>query len=78
MSRNKKFKRLVIGKRVRLRNAYVIEADEAIKDAAGNIVEVRARIIENTFVCFITLCFTQIPIFIGKTFTFNSGFTLYT
>jgi glutaminyl-tRNA synthetase len=45
---NKKFKRLVIGKRVRLRNAYVIEADEAIKDAAGNIVEVRARIIENT------------------------------
>lgn len=45
---NKKFKRLVIGKRVRLRNAYVIEADEAIKDAAGNIVEVRARFIENT------------------------------
>ncbi|KAG1648421.1 Glutamine--tRNA ligase [Nymphon striatum] len=29
---NKKYKRLVIGKRVRLRNAYVIEADEAIKD----------------------------------------------
>lgn len=45
---NKKFKRLVIGKRVRLRNAYVIEADEAIKDTAGNIVEVRARVIENT------------------------------
>lgn len=45
---NKKFKRLVIGKRVRLRNAYVIEAYEAIKDAAGNIVEVRARFIENT------------------------------
>jgi glutaminyl-tRNA synthetase len=45
---NKKFKRLVIGKRVRLRNAYVIEADEAIKDAEGNILEVRARIIENT------------------------------
>jgi glutaminyl-tRNA synthetase len=40
---NKKFKRLVIGKRVRLRNAYVIEADEAIKDEAGNIVEVRAH-----------------------------------
>jgi glutaminyl-tRNA synthetase len=38
----------VIGKRVRLRNAYVIEADEAIKDEAGNIVEVRARLIENT------------------------------
>ncbi|MCL4162121.1 UNVERIFIED_CONTAM: hypothetical protein GTU68_026306, partial [Idotea baltica] len=35
---NKKFKRLVIGKRVRLRNAYVIEADEAIKDANGEII----------------------------------------
>ncbi|MEH6581656.1 MAG: glutamine--tRNA ligase/YqeY domain fusion protein [Halioglobus sp.] len=45
---NKKFKRLVIGKRTRLRNAYVIEADEAIRDAAGDIVEVRARIIPNT------------------------------
>lgn len=45
---NKKYKRLVIGKRVRLRNAYIIEADEAIKDAEGNVVEVRARIIENT------------------------------
>jgi len=45
---NKKYKRLVIGKRVRLRNAYVIEADEAVKDEAGNIIEVRARIIENT------------------------------
>ena len=45
---NKKYKRLVIGKRVRLRNAYVIEADEAIKDDNGNIIEVRARIIENT------------------------------
>ncbi|WP_188151531.1 glutamine--tRNA ligase/YqeY domain fusion protein [Teredinibacter waterburyi] len=45
---NKKYKRLVIGKRVRLRSAYVIEADEAIKNAAGEIVEVRARIIEGT------------------------------
>ena len=45
---NKKYKRLVTGKRVRLRGAYVIEADEAIKDSAGNIVEVRARIIEGT------------------------------
>ncbi|MEZ5535803.1 MAG: glutamine--tRNA ligase/YqeY domain fusion protein [Thiolinea sp.] len=45
---NKKYKRLVLGKRVRLRNAYVIEADEAIKDEAGNIIEVRARVIENT------------------------------
>ena len=45
---NKKYKRLVVGKRTRLRNAYIIEADEAIKDAEGNILEVRARIIENT------------------------------
>lgn len=45
---NKKYKRLVLGKRVRLRNAYVIEADECVKDEAGNITEVHARIIENT------------------------------
>ena len=45
---NKHYKRLVIGKRVRLRNAYVIEADEAVKDADGNIIEVKARIIEGT------------------------------
>ena len=45
---NKQYKRLVLGKRVRLRNAYVIEADEAIKDADGNIVEIRARYIEGT------------------------------
>lgn len=45
---NKKYKRLVLGKRVRLRNAYVIEADEAIKNDAGEIVEVRARVIEDT------------------------------
>ena len=45
---NKKYKRLVLGKRVRLRNAYIIEADEAIKNEAGEIIEVKARIIENT------------------------------
>lgn len=45
---NKKYKRLVIGKRVRLRNAYVIEADECVKDEQGNIVEVKARVIEGT------------------------------
>jgi glutaminyl-tRNA synthetase len=45
---NKKYKRLVVGKRVRLRNAYVIEADECIKDADGNIIEVKARFIEGT------------------------------
>ncbi len=45
---NKKYKRLVIGKRVRLRGAYVIEGDEAVKDGDGNIIEVRARYIEGT------------------------------
>lgn len=45
---NKQYKRLVKGKRVRLRNAYVIEADEAVKDAAGNIIAVHARMIEDT------------------------------
>ena len=45
---NKKYKRLVLGKRVRLRNAYVIEADEVVKDGEGNIIEVRAHTIPNT------------------------------
>ena len=45
---NKKFKRLVLGKRVRLRNAYVIEADEVVKDALGNVCEVHAHIIADT------------------------------
>ncbi len=38
---NKKYKRLVLGKEVRLRNAYVIRADEVIRDAAGEITEIR-------------------------------------
>ena len=37
---NKKYKRLVLGKEVRLRNAYVIKAEQVIKDAAGNITEI--------------------------------------
>ena len=45
---NKKYKRLVLGKRVRLRNAYIIEADEAVKDADGNIVEILAHTIPDT------------------------------
>lgn len=45
---NKQYKRLVLGKRVRLRNSYVIEADEAVKDADGNVIEVLARVIEDT------------------------------
>ncbi|GGD74280.1 glutamine--tRNA ligase [Lacimicrobium alkaliphilum] len=34
---NKKFKRLVLGKEVRLRNAYVIKAERVEKDGDGNI-----------------------------------------
>jgi glutaminyl-tRNA synthetase len=45
---NKKFKRLVLGKRVRLRNAYVIEAHGVVKNDAGEVVEVLAEVIPNT------------------------------
>ncbi len=37
---NKKYKRLVLGKEVRLRNAYVIKAERCDKDADGNITTV--------------------------------------
>ncbi|MBT7442871.1 MAG: glutamine--tRNA ligase/YqeY domain fusion protein [Methylococcales bacterium] len=40
-SANKKFKRLVLDKEVRLRNAYVIRCDEVIKDAEDNIIELK-------------------------------------
>jgi glutaminyl-tRNA synthetase len=40
-SANKKFKRLVLDKEVRLRNSYVIRCDQVIKDEAGEIVELR-------------------------------------
>jgi len=36
---NKKFKRLVSGGEVRLRNAYVIRCDEVIKDTSGEVIE---------------------------------------
>lgn len=44
----KKFKRLVLGEWVRLRGAYVIKADEAIKDDQGNLIEVRVSVVEGT------------------------------
>ncbi len=47
-SANKKYKRLVLGKAVRLRNAYVITCDEIVKDAEGNITELKCRYDENT------------------------------
>ncbi len=37
---NKQYKRLVTGKEVRLRNAYVIKAERVEKDAEGNITEI--------------------------------------
>ena len=36
-----KFKRLIAGGEVRLRGSYVIKCNEIIKDAAGNIIELR-------------------------------------
>ena len=39
-SANKKFKRLVLDKEVRLRNAYVIKANRVEKDAEGNVTTV--------------------------------------
>lgn len=40
-SANNKFKRLVLDKEVRLRSAYVIRCDQVIKDAEGEITELR-------------------------------------
>jgi glutaminyl-tRNA synthetase len=40
---NKKYKRLVIGKKVRLRNAYVVLAESCVKDEDGNVTEVHVR-----------------------------------
>ena len=45
---NKKYKRLVLGKRVRLRNAYVIEADDVQRNDEGEVVAVLAHTIPNT------------------------------
>ncbi len=45
---NKKYKRLVLGKAVRLRNAYVITCNDIVKDADGNIVELICSYDENT------------------------------
>ena len=45
---NKKYKRLVLGKRVRLRGAYVIEADSCDHNERGEVECVYARIIPHT------------------------------
>ncbi len=44
----KKFKRLVLGEWVRLRSAYVIRADEVVRDDDGQIVELRASVVPGT------------------------------
>ncbi len=45
---NKKFKRLVLGKRVRLRGGYVIEAEHCDVDANGEVTKVYASIVPQT------------------------------
>ncbi|KUM53904.1 glutamine--tRNA ligase [Rheinheimera sp. EpRS3] len=45
---NKKYKRLVLNGDVRLRNAYVIHADEVVKDSEGNIVELKCSYLPET------------------------------
>ncbi len=42
-SANKKYKRLVLGGEVRLRNAYTIICDEAVKNDQGEVVELRCH-----------------------------------
>jgi glutaminyl-tRNA synthetase len=44
----KKFKRLVIGDYVRLRGAYVIKAEDVIKNDAGEIIEIIASLVPDT------------------------------
>ncbi|SFU57609.1 glutamine--tRNA ligase [Xenorhabdus koppenhoeferi] len=45
---NRQYKRLVLGKEVRLRNAYVIQAERVEKDAEGNITTIYCRYDEHT------------------------------
>jgi len=44
----KKFKRLVLGEWVRLRNAYIIKAEDSVKDENGEIIEVMASLVPGT------------------------------
>ncbi|MBC8947896.1 glutamine--tRNA ligase [Xenorhabdus sp. TS4] len=45
---NRQYKRLVLGKEVRLRNAYVIKAERIEKDAEGNITTIYCQYDEQT------------------------------
>ncbi len=44
----KKFKRLVLGDYVRLRGAYIIRAEEVMRDKDGSISEIKATVVPNT------------------------------
>lgn len=44
----RKFFRLSVGRMVRLKNAYIIQCDEAVKDENGEIVELKCSYIENS------------------------------
>ena len=49
---SKKFKKkFCVGRRIRLRHGYVLQADGFEKDAEGNITQVNASLIENTLGC---------------------------
>ena len=44
----KKYFRLSVGAMVRLKNAYIIKCDEALKNEAGEVVELRCSYVENS------------------------------
>jgi glutaminyl-tRNA synthetase len=45
---SKKFFRLSPGQKVRLKSAYIIECDEAVKDQSGKITELRCRFLQDS------------------------------
>jgi glutaminyl-tRNA synthetase len=45
---SKKYFRLAVGQIVRLKNAYIIQCNEAIKDANGKVIELKCTYIENS------------------------------
>jgi len=45
---NRKYKRLVLGGEVRLRNAYVVRCNEVVKDDSGEIAELRCTLDPDT------------------------------
>ena len=45
---NKKYKRLIKGGAVRLRNAYIIQCDEVVKDAHGEVIELHCSYVPDS------------------------------